>query len=184
MKLLKSAKDGFTMIELLVVIALIALLTIGMTSIYKEVVSRARAGIIATETKAIVDGFDLYAQKLNLTEWPQDDTMTDTGNNPYIDDIIAQNPLFAKYVHPVPHISGLEGLEWRYDNEGNTFTCGVGNTRQGVNLTIRNIKDVSIVKKVNEIIDGDNDLTCGRLRWSSAYNGTLVYGISRIQEIR
>jgi|GEM_PF-5550771 len=184
MKLVKSDRSGFTIIELLVVATLIALLTISVTTIYKEVVSRARAGVIATESKAIIEGFDLYAQKLNLTEWPQDDTMTNTGNNPYINDIIAQNPLFAQYVRPVPRISGLQGLEWRYDNEGNTFTCGVGNTRQGVSLTIRNIRDMSIVEKVDDAIDGDNDLTCGLLRWSSAYNGTLVYGISNTQEIR
>jgi prepilin-type N-terminal cleavage/methylation domain-containing protein len=176
-----TLQKGFTLTELVIAIAIIGILASLAVVSFNGVAKRSRANAVTTELKNIAEALDLYVQKTNLTSWPADASMTAShANDPLITTMIGENAVLKNYIAKTPVVQGLESLTWHYDNDGNNYVCH-GTWNYGTNIFLKNFTDVATAKIIDDAIDNDNDLDCGKVR----YNGTtFVYSLSFDSTIR
>ena len=102
------------------------------------------------------------------------------GSNPTIAELVTGN--FLNFIGEEIAPLGLGSGQYNYDNDSDIYlnleSCpGVSGT-QGVNVFVAGItteSDVYIINELNNIFDGDNDLTCGKVRVDS---NVLLFSIS------
>ncbi len=169
---------GFTLIELLVVIAIMSILSsIALASLQGARLS-AQATQIVQSFQQVERAFHLLALEENRTRWwPECDFGfgTPSNCNPDIADMVTDTNRLGKHLTSEPMT--VRGAHMGYDNDNDIFVCG-GNIVRGVNIHLRNIP-MDVATKVSQIVDGNDDLLCGRIRWQPTTNvnapGSLFY---------
>lgn len=164
---------GFTLIELLVVVAIIGLLASVVLASLSSARYEARITRTVTDLKQIETSMLLWMQGSGRVVWPHEDTispgpnvtMTEFRNVTTLDQYLTEAP---------DTLFGDE--EYTYDNGHDAFTCGGGASR-GVNIFVGNIDDRETIEKINEIIDDDGSLACGKVKRHG--NGHLMYMLSK-----
>ncbi len=176
---------GFTIVELLIVIVVIAVLaTLGLVT-FNGVRTRAQAGAIVSDIKAMEKAFMLYKQASGTSTWPSDQSDewkgSHDGNNPKIKDIIAYNTTFAQFLKSNPNISSISTSDsWQYDNDGDSYSpTGCAGSSGGVNLSLPSPTNQAVLDEIDRQIDGGDGMSCGKIRKSST--PTFLYSLALSQ---
>lgn len=163
---------GFTLIELLVVIAIISLLSSIVLASLSGARERARITRMVSDLKQIETSMVMWMQGEGMTQWPTEGSLS--GDDLPVSDIVNQTTL-GQYLNSVPEPPF--GNYYGYDNNGDSFSCG-GYTAAGVLLLVNGVSS-DLIAEINKIVDGDNDLSCGKVRQYSS--GGLRYMLSADQ---
>jgi len=106
--------------------------------------------------------------------WPETDF--GKGSNPDIAALVTDTNRLGKFLPAAPSMP--IGTNMGYDNDQDIFVCGDGGTvYRGVNIHVRNVSS-AIAQKINDIVDKDGSLLCGRIKWDPSENGSLFYVLS------
>jgi len=168
-------KKGFTLIELLVVIAIISVLSSVVLASLNGAREKSYVSSIVSNLKQSEKALILLADDENISLW-WTETNFGFGGNPDLSKMVTDKNRLGKYLNTAPGFP--VGTNIGYDNDNDIFVCGDGGTvYRGVNIHIRNVPK-NITEKVSEIIDGDNNVLCGRVKWDPSVNGSLFYSIS------
>ncbi len=187
---LRSSRAGFTLIELLVVIAIIGLLSSVVLASLNSARQKAQYTAVAADLQEAYTAF--YALSLSRScGFPHDpggtsDDCEVPGNAP-ISTLIA-NPSYglSEYLPQAPSWP-FSSQAWRLDNDRDTRgpgRCGSTYSSEGVNLYIQSGVTQEQYEALDKILDGDADpstlaaRTCGKILYSGAETGQLVYVLS------
>ncbi len=169
-----SFDSGFTLVELIIVIVVIGILAAIILVAYSGVTERAKVSSYADGLKKVEKAMQLYIVEKGYSAWPKDSDLTGSAN-PTINSIISDTSGFSNYLQSAPNVDGISPSLWRYDNDLDTYNgCSVSSN--GANIYTTSTPN-AFAKEVDKTID-DGDLTCGRVRWYSTNDGTLVYNVS------
>lgn len=167
---------GFTLVELLIVIVVIAILAAISVIGYSGIQLRANASVMTDYLIKTEKALRLYATDQNWLAWPTDDLAVDGVNgNPRIYSDFIQKTSFKNYLQNKPQLSAYTSSYLYYDNDGDTRT-NCTSIDAGANITVTAL-DNTLASEINRIIDNDNSLTCGKVRFSNN-SGNLYYGLS------
>lgn len=154
-------RRGFTIVELLIVIVVIAILAAITVVAYTGIQNRARATGFTDAIRKVEKAFQLkaVADQRNVY-WNESEL---GGVNPLISTIITNTNL-KDYLPAIPEVSGMSGIRWNYDNDGDTYVnnCSTGAT--GLNIIIYDINQYAdVLLDVDKTLD-DGNLSCGNFR--------------------
>lgn len=171
--------SGFTLIELLVVIAIISLLSSVILTTFSGVRDEARTANIIGNLEQTELAFILWMQRTGRQQWPSafdsEFSAVESGGSVKIEDFLEVTSL-SDFLPAVPRFPTGDH-DYRYHQFGD-FTCLSAMTdtdiARGVNLKVYDFpRDEA--ERLNEKVDGDSDLECGRIR----YDGQrLCYSLS------
>lgn len=165
--------SGFTLIELLVVIAIIGLLSSVVLASLNEARERAAVVNMISNIQEVEKSLRLLADQENISEWWRETSFCSSNCN--ISLMVADSNRLGRYLSTASFLP--MGDNMHYDNDFDTFVCGSGPVYRGVNIGVRNVTQ-EFAEEVSVLIDGDNDVTCGKVRWDPSANGSLFYLIS------
>ncbi len=170
-----KSRRGFTLIELLVVVAIISLLASVVMASLNSAREKVKTAKIAADFKEMEKAFLLLADEENISEWwPETDF--GVGGNPDIDMLVTNPARLGKFLPSAPKPPG--GTVYGFDNDLDQVVCGDGGTvYRGVNIHARGVPD-TIGRALSKIFDGDENLDCGKITWTTDLNGSVFYRIS------
>lgn len=166
---MKYKESGFTLIELLVVIAIISLLSSAIFASVKEVRERAQRQRVVRDFEEMEKALYMYTDSQKATEWPMERSFGQ-GGNPTMNDIVSNTDV-GEYIVSTPEPPF--GVEYRYDHDGDTGTCGSTDTA-GANLYILDVPSEHVAA-IDEIVDQGDGSNCGKIRWKG---NTFLYTLS------
>lgn len=166
---------GFTLIELLVVIAIIGILSTVVLANISGARKRAQEAVLISALKQVELGLLMLAEREGRTFWwPESDF--GFGSNPDISELITDTNRLGKTISQ--DFSMPIGTNMGYDNDQNVFVCGDGGTiYRGVNVHIRNVP-LDRAEAINQTVDNDGTLLCGKIKWDPSGGGSLFYVLS------
>lgn len=130
----------------------------------------AKATEMASNFRQIRTGLIMWMQRTGRTTW------RDESGYYFITDF-REDTTLDEYLNPVPR-PPFGSLGYRYDNDQDVFNCG-GDVTKGVNIYVGGVPQDK-AKQVSRVVDGDEDLDCGRVRYDpSGGNDLLLYLISK-----
>jgi prepilin-type N-terminal cleavage/methylation domain-containing protein len=163
-------KKGFTLIELLVVITIIGIVGTFIIVNINDARNRAKAANLVSQFKEIEKAFYYtYLEENRSYFWTEGEI--GLGNNPTLNEIIGieSGPLsgFSTYF-PHENLTNLfNDGEYDLDNDGDVQDCQFSGSA-GVTLSIIVQNEYRIARNVESLVDGDNDLACGKFRYNGA----------------
>jgi prepilin-type N-terminal cleavage/methylation domain-containing protein len=169
----RTRSSGFTLIELLVVIAIIGLLSSVVFASLNEAREKAAVVNVISNIQQVEKALRLLADEENISSWWRETSFCSSNCN--ISGMIANPNRLGKYITAASLLP--VGVDMHYDNDFDTFVCGSGPVYRGVNIGIRGVSR-EFTEKVSIVIDGDDNLLCGKVRWDPSVNGSLFYLIS------
>jgi len=165
---------GFTLIELLVVISIIGLLSTLAVVALNPSREKAKIANIISNIQRVEKALYMLADEENISSWWPETSFC--ARNCDISLMVTDLNRLGKYMNTAPDLP--IGMHMHYDNDLDVFACGDGGSLyRGVNIGIRNIT-VELAQEVSQVIDGDDDILCGRIRWDPSSEGSLFYSIS------
>ena len=168
--------SGFTLIELLVVIAIIGLMSSVVFASLNAAREKAAVANVISNIKEVEKALRLLADEENISAWWRESSFCISGNcNPNISLMVADSNRLGKYLSVASLLP--VGVNMHYDNDLDVFLCGSGPVYRGVNIGVRGV-DQEFAQKVSMVIDGNDDVLCGKVRWDPSVNGSLFYSIS------
>jgi prepilin-type N-terminal cleavage/methylation domain-containing protein len=174
---------GFTLIELLVVISIIGLLASIVIAGLNSARERAKVISLVRTLKTVEQAFQLLGNDQEWNTWRTECSFASCpppDPDPHISTLVTDTANLGKFLASSPSVP--MGEDMAYDNDGNTFTCGAPGMQvyHGINIQIDEIPN-NIATQVNQIIDSDGDLTCGRIRYRLHPDKRLYYMLSATQ---
>lgn len=169
---------GFTLIELLVVIAIISLLSSVILTTFSGVRDKARTANIIGNLEQTELAFILWMQHTGRQQWPPaSEFPSESGGSIKIEDFIAESEL-SEFLSSTPEFPTGDH-EYRYHRFSTDFECGSSYIFAGVNLKVYDFPQ-NEAERINQEIDNDTDLDCGRVRFEriSGSQGRLYYSLS------
>jgi prepilin-type N-terminal cleavage/methylation domain-containing protein len=165
--------SGFTLIELLVVISIIGLLSSVVFASLNEARERAAVVNVISNIQEVEKALRLLADQENISEWWGETSFCPSNCN--ISGMVADSNRLGKYISAASLLP--VGVNMHYDNDFDTFVCGTGPVYRGVNIGVRGVSR-EFAEKVSMVIDGDDNVLCGKVRWDPSVNGSLFYLIA------
>lgn len=171
-----SRPKGFTIIELLIIIVVIAILSsIGIT-MYNGHRMRASVNVVIADLAQIEEALQLYVDRHQLDQWPEDDAIVDGVNSITIQQFIDSMDI-KDFMPYSPSNNTPANLIWEYDNDGDAKTgCGDGTNSLGTNIAVVNLPQ-DLTQILDNTID-DGDLNCGKVRYSDLGEAKMYYTLS------
>jgi prepilin-type N-terminal cleavage/methylation domain-containing protein len=176
-------KKAFTLIELLVVIAIIGILSAVVLTSLNGARDKARATALLQTFQQIEKAFQIQYAGEGYPSTPY------ASVNPYY------NPPVQGFIDndELPQLEAFDGKlvvggqPIRYVNSHGAYdasACGQGNTHGGVNFQLLNFydSDPDLIDTLDEIADGGDGLTCGKVR-AFTTAGHIYYSIQPNPEL-
>ena len=167
--MLKTSK-GFTIIELLIVVVVIGILAFLVISTFNGVQRRADATQLANFFQSLDRGIiGLIANEGRTAWWDEAELLAcDTGSQtaaPVLDLVIAGCDGFDEFIQESSITVAGTFTRVRYDNDEDVSEeCG--SLQRGVNFYTEASLNRRVVEELDEIIDGGDGRTCGRVNWT------------------
>jgi prepilin-type N-terminal cleavage/methylation domain-containing protein len=166
--------SGFTLIELLVVIAIIGLLSSVVFASLNDAREKAAVANVISNIKEVEKALRLLADEENISTWWQE--ISFCPNNCNVSLMVEDTNRLGKFLSAASLLP--VGVNMHYDNDLDTFVCGGSvPVYQGVNIGVRGVSQ-EFTERVSLVIDGNDDVQCGKVRWDPSVNGSMFYGIS------
>jgi prepilin-type N-terminal cleavage/methylation domain-containing protein len=165
------ARTGFTLLELLVVVAIISLLSSAVLASLSGARKQAKITRMVEDFRQIETAFELYRTRVGGGGHIEE-TSFGTSYNPTIQEIIDASSQFKEALTTAP-TPPLGNKPYGYDNDNADQPGDCGASDNAIFLNSPDIKTENI-EKMDEIIDGTQDLNCGKLR----YTGNIEYVLS------
>jgi len=165
--------SGFTLIELLVVISIIGLLSSVVFASLNAAREKAAVANVISNIQQVEKALRLLADEENISAWWRETSFC--SNNCNISDMVADSNRLGKYISAASLLP--IGVNMHYDNDFDTFVCGSGPVYRGVNIGVRGVP-LEFAEKVSMVIDGNDDLQCGKVRWDPSVDGSVFYLIA------
>lgn len=174
----QSKSKAFTLIELLVVIAIIGLLSSIVLASLSGARESAQVTRMASDLKQIETAMTMWVQNTDGAQWPDDNNYTnDSGGLVPLGTLMSESS-FSEYINTSPEPPVGDGYyAYDYDESQGPFDCedpDSDSINYGVNLYVTDTSQ-EIQEKVDDIIDGDDDLGCGKVTGGGT---NLIYKIS------
>lgn len=170
----KKECGGFTLIEILTVVGIISLLASVVFASLNEARERARVTNVLSNLKQMEKGFYLLADYEEVSSWWNELDFGE-GTNPDISVLAEDTERLGRFLPTIPDLP--TGINMGYDNDEDTYTCGSNPVYTGVNIHVRSVPE-DFAEKVSQVIDGDTNTNCGRVRWDPSEGGSMFYLIS------
>jgi prepilin-type N-terminal cleavage/methylation domain-containing protein len=169
-----TRSSGFTLIELLVVIAIVGLLSSVVFASLNEAREKAAVVNVVSNIQEAEKALRLLADEEKVSSWWRETSFCPSNCN--ISIMATDSNRLGKYLSAAPLLP--VGVNMHYDNDFDTFTCGDGGSvYRGVNIGVRGVSQ-EFAEKVSVVIDGNDDVLCGKVRWDPSVDGSLFYLIS------
>lgn len=165
----QNSLKAFTLIELLVVIAIIGILSSVVLASLSGARESARMTRMASDLEQIETAMTMWMDAEGLVQWP-DEQYFNSGSNPTISEM-TENSNLSEYLTSTPEPPF--GNPYFYDNDNPDEAPQECNSSPDLGLVVNGIEP-DIVDKIDEIIDGEIDGACGKVR----ANGNLLYVFS------
>ena len=166
--------SGFTLIELLVVVSIIGLLSSVVLASLSGARERARITRMVSDFRQIETGLTLWMDATGRVQWPEDESFGDGASDARLSEVAAESNLSEYLTVPEPPF----GSHYQYDFDPGTgvVTDNCGRPHFGIYISDPNDEVTEeIMQAVDEIIDGEVDLDCGKLRRYVSVAPDIIY---------
>ena len=172
-----SSSAGFTLIEILTVIAIIGILATIIVVTMASAREKAKATKLFSDLIQVEKALGAWAIDEEVGVWWDEDLWGAPTDEPTIA-WLAANTSLGNWMSGNP---GIASNLYVYDNDGDTFDtngdgCADGSIFQGVFLNIWDPNLLDAVDIMDDIMDGGDGPTCGRVVWDPSGTGGYFIG--------